>query len=94
MENLRKQVISLQRAVKDHMDKPGSPAAKRLNTEIQALEDDMQVGKKALSVEVRVKRIIRLLEHDAKEARIMNYEHLELFRRKFERLREQVERLT
>lgn len=94
MEELRQQVIKMQRRVNDLMDKPAHSAAVWLKKEVQALEDDMQIGRNTLSVEDRVKRIIRILEKEAKEARIMNYEHLELLRKWFENLREDVERLT
>ena len=93
MEELRRQVIALQGAIKDHMDKPADPAARRLNREVQALEDDLQVKKKPASIEKRVERIIDIIKGEAKKARIMNYEHLELFCRKFERLREEVRKL-
>ncbi len=94
MEQLRKQVIDIQGKVKDHMDKPGDPAARQLNTQIQALEDELQVGKKAGSLVGRVDRIIDILKGDAKRARIMNYEHLEMFVKWFEHLRETLKRLS
>jgi len=94
VEQLRRQVIGIQGKVKDHMDKPNDPAAKRLNAQIQALEDELQVGKKARSVVGRVDRIIDILKGDAKKARIMNYEHLELFVRWFEHLRETLKKLS
>lgn len=93
MEELRRQVIDLQCALKDHMDKPRDPAARRLMTEVQALEDELQVKKSARSIEKRVERIIDLFKGDAKKARIMNYEHLELFCRKFERLRDALRKI-
>jgi hypothetical protein len=94
MEELRKQVIKLQGRIHDLMDKPSHPSAIRLKTEVQGLEDDLQVRKKPLTIEDRIKGIIRILEEEAKEARIMNYEHLDLFRKQFEGLRESIKRLT
>ena len=92
--DLRQQVIATQRKVHDLMDKPTNAAARTLTREIQALEDELQVHKNWRSVEDRVKRIIHILEGEAKTNRIMNYEHLEMFRHWFEHLREQIRKLT
>lgn len=90
MDNLRKQVISMQNKIRDLLDTPGDPAARRLLSEVQGLEDDLQSGKPASSVEGRVKRILQIIKGDAKSARIMNYEHLDMLEQWFEKLRAQL----
>ncbi|HSW65852.1 MAG TPA: hypothetical protein VLI54_01795 [Bacillota bacterium] len=87
MEHLRQEVIKMQHKINDLMDDAGHEAARMLCKEVQGLEDDLQVKKQALTIEARVKRIIHILEGEAKEARIMNYEHLAMFREYFEELR-------
>ncbi|HSX30095.1 MAG TPA: hypothetical protein VLE73_06060 [Candidatus Saccharimonadales bacterium] len=87
MENIRQDVIKTQRKINDLMDNAGHAAAVTLRREVQALEDDLQVKRHAHTIEDRVKRIIHLLEGEAKQARIMDYEHLDMFRKYFEDLR-------
>ena len=86
MEDMRKEVIRLQGQVRDFMDNPGHPAASRLNREIQALEDDLQVAKNKQSIHNRIHGIIHILEGEAKHAQIMDYSHLNMFKSKFEEL--------
>ena len=93
MQEIRKVVVILQMKIKDLMDKPASEAAKHLKTEVQGLEDDLQVGKNPRTVEDRVKRIIHILEGEAKADRIMNYEHLVLLRKQFEHIEESLRKL-
>ncbi len=93
MEDLRRQVIELQHRIHDLMDTPHDSAAIRLSQEVQGLEDDLQVKKNPLTVEDRIRRIIHILEGDAKAHRIMNYEHLDMLRHQFEHMREVVRRL-
>lgn len=93
MEDLRKQVMSMQHKIKDLLDEPGHAAARRLTSEVQGLEDDLQVTKNARSIEDRTKRIISLLQGEAKTARIMNYEHLDDLRQWFEGLRGKLQKL-
>ena len=88
MENMRKEVIRLQSQVRDHLDTPRHPAAIRLNNEIQALEDDLQVGKNKHSIASRIERIINILDGEGKHAEIMDHHHLEMFENKFEELRD------
>ena len=93
MEQLRQQVIVMQRRVNDSLDKPSDPAAGRLKREIQGLEDDLQVRKSAGTVEDRIKRIMSILRGDARSANIMNVEQLESFWQWFEGLRQSVRKL-
>ncbi len=93
MEQLRQQVIVMQRKVNDCLDKPSDPAAVRLKRELQGLEDDLQVRKSVGTVEDRVKRIIGILQGDARGAQIMNIEQLESFKEWFEGLRQSVRKL-
>lgn len=93
MEQLRQQVIVLQRRVNDLMDNHGHAVAGQLKREIQALEDDLQVQKSAGTIEDRIKRIVNMLQGDARHAQIMNIEHLESFRQSFENLRQAVRKL-
>lgn len=93
MEDLRKQVISMQHKIKDLLDEPGHAAAGRLTNEVQGLEDDLQIEKNARTIEDRTKRIIRLLQGEAKDARIMDYEHLQMLEDWFEGLRRKLQKL-
>lgn len=93
MEPLRQQVIVTQRKINDLMDKPSDPAAMSLKREVQGLEDDLQSQKNPITIEDRVKHIIHLLEGPAKANRIMNYEHLDMFKHWFEHLRETLRRM-
>ena len=91
-EPLRRQIEDMERKIRDMMDRPGDGAAGRLLSEIRLLESDLQTGKNARSMEDRVKRIIHILEGEAKKDRIMNYEHLDMFKRWFEHFRETIRR--
>ncbi len=87
MDQMRKEVISLQHKIRDMLDEPSHAAARRLNSEVQGLEDDLQVKKNKYSIEDRIKRIIAVLEGDARGARIMDHAHLEMFKNVFEDMR-------
>lgn len=93
MDQLRQQVIATERKINDLLDKPNDPAASRLRTEMRGLEDDLQSKKNPVSIEDRVKRIISLLDGEAKQHQIMNYEHLDMFRDYFNNLREILRRM-
>jgi hypothetical protein len=60
---------------------------------VRLLKSDFQTGKNLYSVEDRLKRIVHILEGEAKKERIMNYEHLELFKHTFEHMREAVRQM-
>ena len=93
MEQMRNEVIRLQGKVRDMMDEPAHTAARRLNAEIQGLEDDLQVAKNKYTIEDRIKRIITILEGEARDARIMDYAHLAMFQNTFEDMRNKVRSL-
>lgn len=93
MDKMRTQVIDMQRKIKDLMDEPSASAARKLTAEVQALEDDLQVKKNAKTIEDRVERIIQLIRGDAKNARIMNYEHLDMLEKWFEGVRNQLRKM-
>lgn len=93
MEPLRKQVEDISRKIDDLLDDHSAPAANHLRSEVRALENDLQSGKNPITCEDRVKRIIHILEGEAKSARIMNYEHLDMFKHWFEHLRETLRRM-
>jgi len=93
VEPLRQQLIATERRMHDLMDRPQDEAAGRLLSEIRLLESDMQTGKNARFMEDRVKRIIHVLEGEARADRIMNYEHLDMFKHWFEHLRETIRKL-
>jgi len=84
----------MQRKINDLMDDTSHAAASALRREVQGLEDDLQVQKRALTIEARVKRIIHILEGEARHARIMNYEHLDMFRDYFEELRQTLRKMA
>jgi hypothetical protein len=90
MEGYAKRVEELERTIHDHMDKPHEGASGHLLSELRALRSDFQTGKNLYSIEDRIKRIVHILEGEAKNERIMNYEHLDLFKRTFEHMREAV----
>lgn len=90
MEDIREEVIRMQRKMNDHLDDASHPAARALAREVQALEDDLQVRKNPLTIEGRVKHIIEILEGEAKDARIMDYSHLDMFQDYFEELRQKL----
>jgi len=90
MEQLHQQVVETERRIHDLLDKPHESAAGSLISEVRLLESDLQTGKNLYSVEDRIKRIIHILEGEAKSSQIMNYEHLDMFRHWFEHLRDNV----
>lgn len=93
MEELRQRVITMQHKVNDLLDQPGHSVARRLKSEIQGLEDDLQVKKNAITIEDRVKRIIRILENDMEEE-IMDVSHSMMLVKWFEEVREQLRRMA
>lgn len=93
MEPLRQQVIATERKINDLLDKPSDSAASRLRSEVRGLEDDLQSKKSPASIEDRVKRIISILDGEAKTNRIMNPEHINMFRGFFNGLRETLRRM-
>ncbi len=86
MEDMRKEVTRIRDQIKDSLDKPDDAAARRLNTEVQALEDDLQMNKNKFAIEDRIKRIIAILQGEAEHAQIMDHAHLQMFEGKFEHL--------
>jgi len=90
MDAYARHVEELERSIHDHMDKPHEGAAGHLLSELRMLRSDFQTGKNLYAIEDRIKRIIHILEGEAKNDRIMNYEHLELFKRNFEHMRDAV----
>lgn len=93
MDKLRQQVIAQQRRIRDLTDNPKDPAARSLEREVQGLEDDIQVGKPAKSVEARVVRIIQIINGDASRNRIMNHDHLDMLEQWFMDLRSQLRKM-
>lgn len=93
MGPLREQVIATKRRIEDMLDKPTDSAARLLLSEVKALEEDMR-SKSPATVEDRVKRIVNILDGSAKSNRIMNYEHIDMFKRWFEGLRETLRRMS
>jgi len=83
----------MQQRVNDLLDKPNDPVAGRLRSELQGLEDDLQVGKQANSIEARVRRIMDILEGPAKDAQIMNYQHIDMLYDWFDGLLASVQKL-
>lgn len=93
LEPYRQKVRQLQHKIKDLMDHPNDAAARSLNQQVQRLEDDMEMGKHPGTLANNIEHIIRLLEHEAKDQRIMNYEHLDMFRKEFEHLHDAMKRM-
>lgn len=93
MDQLRQQVIAMDRKIRDLLDNPGDSAAQRLLSEVKGLEDDLQAKKNPVTIEDRVKRIISVLDGPAKANRIMNYEHLDMFKQWFNGLRQTLSRM-
>lgn len=93
MEPLRRQVIATSNKINDLLDKPSDPAAGRLRAEVKGLENDLQAQKNPISIEDRVKRIISILDGEAKTNQIMNPEHISMFRSSFSGLRETLRKM-
>ena len=93
MEPLRKQVIATSNQVNDLLDKPSDPAAGRLRSELKGLENDLQSQKNPVSIEDRVKRIIGILDGEAKTNQIMDPRHINMFRSWFSGLRETLRKM-
>jgi hypothetical protein len=93
MDAYARQVEDLARSIHDHMDRPNEGAAGHLLSELRLLKSDFQTGKNLYSIEDRLKRIVHILEGEAKNERIMNYEHLDLFKHRFEHMREAVKHM-
>ncbi len=62
MDQIYKQAIQLQFKFRDYVDQPNNPAMVNLRDQIQALTDDIEMKKNKLSLEDRVKTIIRILD--------------------------------
>ena len=88
MAELDETIEDIRMKIEDALDKPEEEAAGRLLNELKGLENDLQQGKNEYSIEHRIKEIINILGGAAKDARIMNYEHLDGYKHYFEKLRE------
>jgi hypothetical protein len=93
MQEIRKIVVELQHKINDLLDKPNSSAARQLQKEVQALEDDLQVGCNARSIGDRVERVIRLLEHEAEREQIMDYNDIQWLIHQFEHIHDSLRKL-
>lgn len=94
MEPLRQQLIATERRIHDLLDKPNEGAAGRLISEIRLLESDLQTGKNIYSMEDRVKRIINILGGEARNAQIMDYGHLDMFKAWFQNLLQTFQKMS
>lgn len=62
MDQIYRQAIDLQNKFRNYVDQPQHPRIIELGREIQRLTDEIEMKKNKLSLEDRVKGIIRILE--------------------------------
>lgn len=62
MDRIYRQAIELQNRFRSYVDQPNHPAMAGLRDEIQKLTDEIEMKKNKLSLEERVKSLIRRLE--------------------------------
>lgn len=90
MEELHKQVVTLQRNFRDRLDDAGHAAARELDKAIQRLEDDIQVKKNLRSIEDQIKRVIQMLQN-ADGKGFMDDGHIGDFKDRLESMRRTVQ---
>lgn len=92
MEELHRDIISLQRNFRDRLDDRSHQGARELDTAIQRLEDDIQVKKNPRSIEDQIKRVIQLL-NNADGKGFMDDRDIDDFKDRFEVMRRDVQKL-
>lgn len=92
MDDVYKEIVSLQHRCRDYIDDPASSAARSLEQEVQRLEDEAQVQKNPRSLEDRVKNIIRLLRQ-AGDEKAMSPHHADELIDRCEDLRRELQKL-
>lgn len=68
MNDVYKQALEIQNKLHNYLDQPNDGQAQALKQEVQRLTDEIEMQKNKLSIEDRVKGIIRILDS------IKNYE--------------------
>lgn len=68
MDQLYKEIVSFQGRINASIDDGAHPTARSLQQEAQRLEDEAQAGKNPLSLEDRVKQVIRLLKQTGNDS--------------------------
>jgi len=76
MEELRKQADQLQNKVRNYLDQPQHAHAQSLVKEVEKLILDIRAKKHPLSIENRLKQIIKQLEAFTDDT-IMDYRHID-----------------
>lgn len=76
MDELRKQAEQLQNKVRNNLDQPQHAHAQSLTKEVENLILDIRANKHPLSIENRIKQIIKQLEAFTDDT-IMDYRHID-----------------
>ena len=89
------QARQLQFQLHDALGNAEHPAAHAMRTEMQHLVDDLEVHKNPRDIENRIKTLQRqMLEVRSQNHSFMNYEHADHFHDNFDRMRQDVRRLS
>ena len=62
MDDVYKQALAMQNKLHNYLDQPNDSTAQALKKEVQRLTDEIEMKKNKISLEDRVKSIIRILE--------------------------------
>lgn len=92
MDQLYKEIVSLQHRCNDYIDDNTTNVARSLRQEVQRLEDEAQTGKNPRSLEDRIKQVIRLLEQ-AGEDETISHGHANELVDQCEDLRQKLQKL-
>ena len=76
MDELRKQAEQLQNKIRNNLDQPRHAHAQSLTKEVENLILDIRAKKQKLSIENRIKEIIKILEAFTDDT-IMDYRHID-----------------
>lgn len=92
MDQFYNQVVQFQRRANDWLDDRSSSVSRSLQTEIQRLEDDVQVKKNAKTIEARVVSVMRQLSQAGRDG-VMDHAHIDELIQQCERFRQQLRKM-
>lgn len=92
MDDLRNDIITMQRKFHDYLDKPNHPQAVAIRNELQHLEDDAQTHKNPRTLDDRIKRLQYTL-HNVRDEGIMDHGHLDDIHDRLEELRKDLRKI-
>jgi hypothetical protein len=93
MDELYKEVVSLQHKCNDYIDNPSHSAAQSVRQAAQRIEDEAQTQKNPRSIEGSVQQLVSLLEKAAEEGAMSQGHASELVDR-CEELRDRLRKLS